>query len=75
MLARMNETRKFGGSTRVVVTPRLIALVLLLTVAGCATRPLSPPPAELPRSARPSPRRPPLSPPRVRVRAGRLATC
>ncbi len=46
MVARSRETEGFGALARVVVTPRLIALALLLTVAGCATRSLSPPPAD-----------------------------
>ena len=46
MFAQRREAEGLGALARVVVTPRLIALALLLTVAGCATRSLSPPPAD-----------------------------
>ena len=46
MFARSREAKGFGALARVVVTPRLIALALLLTVAGCASRSLSPPPPD-----------------------------
>ena len=46
MLARSNQAEGFGGSTSVLATARIIALALLLIVAGCTTRRLSPPPAD-----------------------------
>ncbi len=46
MFARRNHAECFEAPARVVVTPRLIALALLLTVAGCASRSLSPPPPD-----------------------------
>ncbi len=46
MFAQGREEEGFGALARVVMAPRLIALALLLTVAGCASRSLSPPPAD-----------------------------
>ena len=46
MFAQSREAEGFGALARVVMAPRLIALALLLTVAGCASRGLSPPPAD-----------------------------
>ena len=46
MLTRSNQAEGFGGSTSVVGAARIIALALLLTVAGCTTRHLSPPPVD-----------------------------
>jgi polysaccharide export outer membrane protein len=46
VFARKSEAKAFGGSTCVVMALRLITLSLLIIATGCASRGLSPPPAD-----------------------------
>ena len=46
MFSRSSQAEGTGAAARVVPTRRFIALALLLTLAGCAARSLSPPPPD-----------------------------